>query len=42
MGLDPDQLPPRDRQQFWYNAIARAGWTAKPRGPQAMRWPRHW
>ncbi len=24
-GLDPDHLPPRDRQQFWYSAIARAG-----------------
>src|SRR5437764_13502765 len=24
-GLDPEQLPPRDRQQFWYSAIARAG-----------------
>ena len=25
VGLDPDQLPPRDRGQFWYSAIARAG-----------------
>jgi hypothetical protein len=25
VGLDPDRLPPRDRQQFWYGAIARAG-----------------
>ncbi|HYT91209.1 MAG TPA: hypothetical protein VEL76_21020 [Gemmataceae bacterium] len=25
LGLNPDDLPPRDRQQFWYAAIARAG-----------------
>src|SRR4051812_4781401 len=25
VGLDPEQLPPRDRQQFWYSAVARAG-----------------
>src|ERR1700757_2091192 len=25
LGLDPDALPPRDRQQFWYSAISRAG-----------------
>ena len=25
VGLDPDALPPRDRQQYWYTAIARAG-----------------
>jgi hypothetical protein len=25
VGLDPEALPPRDRQQFWYSAIARAG-----------------
>jgi len=25
VGLDPDQLPPRDRQQFWYSAIIRSG-----------------
>ncbi|MCI0459489.1 MAG: hypothetical protein L0Z62_21270 [Gemmataceae bacterium] len=24
LGLDPEQLPPRDRQQFWYAAICRA------------------
>jgi hypothetical protein len=24
IGLDPDDLPPRDRAQFWYAAIARA------------------
>jgi hypothetical protein len=23
--LDPDDLPPRDRQHFWYTAISRAG-----------------
>jgi hypothetical protein len=25
LGLDPDALPPRDRQRFWYAAIAHAG-----------------
>jgi hypothetical protein len=25
LGLDPDTLPPRDRERFWYMAIARAG-----------------
>jgi hypothetical protein len=25
MGLDPADLPPRDREKFWYTAIARAG-----------------
>jgi hypothetical protein len=25
LGLDPDSLPPRDRQKFWYAAIAQAG-----------------
>jgi hypothetical protein len=24
LGLDPDDLPPRDRQRFWYQAIAQA------------------
>lgn len=24
LGLDPDDLPPRDRQRFWYGAIAHA------------------
>jgi hypothetical protein len=24
LGLDPDDLPPRDRQRFWYTAIARS------------------
>ncbi len=24
LGLDPDELPPRDRQRFWYSAIMRA------------------
>lgn len=24
LGLDPDQLPPRDRQRFWYTAIMHA------------------
>ncbi len=24
LGLDPDDLPPRDRQRFWYAAIAHA------------------
>lgn len=25
LGLDPDELPPRDRLHFWYTAISRAG-----------------
>lgn len=25
LGLDPAALPPRDRQRYWYHAIARAG-----------------
>jgi hypothetical protein len=25
VGQDPDALPPRDRQRFWYSAIAQAG-----------------
>jgi len=24
LGLDPDALPPRDRQRYWYTAIAHA------------------
>jgi hypothetical protein len=24
LGLDPDELPPRDRQRFWYSAIGLA------------------
>jgi hypothetical protein len=24
LGLDPAQLPPRDRERFWYHAIAQA------------------
>ncbi len=25
LGIDPDALPPRDRQRYWYLAIAQAG-----------------
>jgi hypothetical protein len=25
LGIDPSELPPRDRQRFWYAAIVRAG-----------------
>lgn len=25
LGLDPDLLPPKDRQRFWYSAITKAG-----------------
>lgn len=25
LGLDPAELPPRDRQRYWYTAIAQAG-----------------
>jgi hypothetical protein len=28
LGLDPSALPPRDREKFWYTAIARAGITS--------------
>src|SRR6266480_2471362 len=24
LGIDPDALPPRDRQRYWYSAIAQA------------------
>lgn len=24
LGLDPDKLPPRDRERYWYSAIAQA------------------
>ena len=24
LGLDPDELPPRNRQRFWYSAIIAA------------------
>ena len=32
LGLDPDALPPRDRQRFWYTAILQA----KVDGPEAV------
>jgi hypothetical protein len=25
LGIEPDDLPPRDRQRFWYSAMALAG-----------------
>lgn len=28
IGLDPDTLPPRDRQRYWYSAIAQAKVTS--------------
>jgi hypothetical protein len=28
LGLDPADLPPRDRQKFWYSAISQAGVTS--------------
>jgi hypothetical protein len=31
LGLDPDQLPPRDREKFWYTAISQANVA----GPEA-------
>ena len=30
LGLDPDDLPPRDRQRYWYTAIAAAHVDAAP------------
>src|SRR5271154_660976 len=32
LGLDPDALPPRDRQRYWYAAITQA----KVAGPAAV------
>lgn len=34
LGLDPAQLPPRDRQKFWYTAIAQSGVDA-PKAAQS-------
>ena len=34
LGLDPAQLPPRDRQRYWYTAIAGAG-VDSDRGSEA-------
>jgi hypothetical protein len=34
LGQDPKELAPRDRQQFWYSAIARAA-VDSPRATQA-------
>ncbi len=28
LGLDPDSLPPRDRQRYWYTAITSAQITS--------------
>jgi hypothetical protein len=28
LGLDPKSLPPRDREKYWYTAIAQAGVTS--------------
>jgi hypothetical protein len=33
LGLDPEDLPPRDRQRYWYSAIMHA----KVDGPDAMK-----
>jgi hypothetical protein len=32
LGLDPAALPPRDRQRYWYTAIARAGVDSEAAG----------
>jgi hypothetical protein len=34
LGLDPEKLAPRDRQRFWYTAIAQAG-VDSPKATQA-------
>jgi hypothetical protein len=34
LGLDPAHLPPRDRQRFWYMAIAQAN-VASPQATEA-------
>ena len=39
LGLDPADLPPRDREKFWYQAINRAGLTdpsAREQGEQLI------
>ena len=36
LGQDPDALPPRDRQRFWFTAIAQAG-IDSPAAIQARR-----
>jgi len=33
LGIDPKELPPRDRQRFWYSAILQA----KVDGPEAVQ-----
>src|SRR5262245_23110094 len=33
LGLDPAELPPRDREKFWYLAISRAAVA----GPEALQ-----
>jgi hypothetical protein len=37
IGLEPATLPPRDRQRFWYTAIARADLAAPAAGEQGDR-----
>jgi hypothetical protein len=37
LGLDPDDLPPRDRQRYWYTAIARAAISSTQADDQASR-----
>ncbi|HEY8503629.1 MAG TPA: hypothetical protein VIL46_03550 [Gemmataceae bacterium] len=29
LGIDPETLPPRDRQRYWYSAISQAGVDSK-------------
>ena len=37
LGVDPDSLPPRDRQRFWFSAIARANVDSAAAGEAAER-----
>ncbi len=37
IGVDPATLPPRDRQRFWYTAIARAGLATPAAGESGDR-----
>jgi hypothetical protein len=37
LGLDPDELPPRNRQRYWYTAIARADISSAEAEEQAKR-----
>lgn len=37
LGLDPEQMPPRDRQRYWYSAICQANVDSAPARTAADR-----